>query len=463
MILSLQVIKKTRSAFFVLSFSCFYLQSFAATFTSSAGGGNWTSPTSWACTTGPCGAFPVAGDVVTINSGITITTAVSVGSFTINSAGSLTIGTATANSGSLTYSGNSEVNRGRLIVNAGGTLRDTYTGSYPGGTAVLKINGGSAAIPALQITGLTEISNLTIGVTDVGNVDTYSLINSAGNVLVKNAFTMNSDNGRDARLVLEGLLVVKGQFSTSNSGANISTSGLGSFSAQGGIGNGNPANTVVGANTTVGVNYCQASNPCSVSTGDCPNVCTRIINSPLPIVLLSFKAIAETTARQVRLQWITASEENNGYFVVERSKNAQEFEEIDRLNGKGTTALTTTYAIVDEKPLAGISYYRLKQVDIDGKFSYSKSVSVTLETSGIVISPNPVTGKRFTISWASAVPETDIAIFNQLGQQVYAQKISGGDRSEYTIAIDEELTRGVYLLKIRAEGQQLTHKLLIQH
>jgi hypothetical protein len=460
MILSLRFIKNTRSISLVLLFICLYLQSFAATFTSSALGGNWTSPTSWSCTTGPCGAFPGAGDVITINSAISITSSVSVSSFTINSTGSLTIGTATANSGSLTYSGSSTVNGGRLIVNAGGILRDTYTGTYPGGTAFLEINGGSAAIPALQVTGLMEVSNLTIG---GGNANTYSIINSAGNVLVKNAFTMNSSSGRDARLVLEGLLVVKGQFDTSSSGANISTSGTGSFSAQGGIGNGNPANTVVGANAVGGVNYCQAANPCSVNTSDCINVCNRLNNSPLPIVLISFKAIAETTDGQVRLQWITASEENNDYFVIERSKNAQEFEEIDRINGEGTTSLTTTYSLVDEKPLAGISYYRLKQVDIDGRFSYSKSVSVTLETSGIVISPNPVTGKQFTISWASEVNETDVAIFNQLGQQVYAQKIEGGDRKEYTIVVGEKLTGGVYLLKIQAQGQQLTHKLLIQN
>lgn len=300
---------------------------------------------------------------------------------------------------------------------------------------------------------MVEISNLTIS----NGTDTYAQITAAGNVLIKNAFTMNGD-GNVSRLLLDGLLIVKGVFTTSNNGNNIETSGTGSFSAQGGTNSPNTSTTV--DNT---VNYCQLANPCSTSSGDCPNVCSRILNSPLPVTIISFKASVETLANEVRLEWITASEENNDHFIIQRSKNASAFEAIGNMEGAGSSSISHTYTMVDKDPFPGVNYYRLKQVDIDGNFSFSKSVSVMVEASGFALSPNPGNGRTFKISWKSPVSNTEITIYNQLGRQVYSQKIADHNRWEYDITMKETLDNGVYLLKIQTPGQQFTKKLMVQH
>ncbi|MCX2740127.1 T9SS C-terminal target domain-containing protein [Pontibacter anaerobius] len=97
--------------------------------------------------------------------------------------------------------------------------------------------------------------------------------------------------------------------------------------------------------------------------------------APLPVELAHFGASIK--GAQVELQWQTASEDQNSHFVVERSPDGKSFEGIGLVKGNGTTALTTNYTFVDQVPLAGISYYRLKQVDEDETYTYSKVIYLT--------------------------------------------------------------------------------------
>ena len=92
-------------------------------------------------------------------------------------------------------------------------------------------------------------------------------------------------------------------------------------------------------------------------------------NSPLPVELIAFAATA--TGAEVRLAWATAGERACAYFAVERSATGQEFAEIGRLAGHGSTVQAQAYALSDARPLPGLSYYRLRQVDEDGQAHYS--------------------------------------------------------------------------------------------
>ncbi len=96
--------------------------------------------------------------------------------------------------------------------------------------------------------------------------------------------------------------------------------------------------------------------------------------NPLPITLLYFDA--KYIEQWVDLNWATSSELNNDYFTVERSSDGKSFELLLQLPGSGTISGTTNYQSVDERPLPGVSYYRLKQTDYDGKFSYSDIIPV---------------------------------------------------------------------------------------
>lgn len=125
-----------------------------------------------------------------------------------------------------------------------------------------------------------------------------------------------------------------------------------------------------GSNTvTTGTN-----NPCN---------CTN----PLPVELVDFTA--EEIDENVMLKWNTASETNNSHFQIQRSIDGNRFDYLDIVEGAGTTNNTTYYSFEDKSPLNGRSYYRLKQIDLDGSFEYSPIRQVYLETIGISIYPSP--------------------------------------------------------------------------
>ncbi len=97
----------------------------------------------------------------------------------------------------------------------------------------------------------------------------------------------------------------------------------------------------------------------------------------LPIELIAFNASA--AGSEVHLNWSTASELNNDYFTVERSKDGLSWEEVVRVDGAGNSIHRLDYSSVDKRPYAGLSYYRLKQTDFDGQYSISKVVSVVVD------------------------------------------------------------------------------------
>jgi hypothetical protein len=89
----------------------------------------------------------------------------------------------------------------------------------------------------------------------------------------------------------------------------------------------------------------------------------------LPIDLLYFSAEKEES--RVRLDWRTGTEEQNDYFTIERSGNGRDFREIGRLPGAGNSTQLQDYVFYDETPLPGLNYYRLRQTDLDGAYSFS--------------------------------------------------------------------------------------------
>lgn len=143
----------------------------------------------------------------------------------------------------------------------------------------------------------------------------------------------------------------------------------------------------------------------------------------LPIELLSFTA----SYRQISvvLNWTTASEINNDFFTVERSKDGKDFEESQIIDGAGNSTQVLNYSFCDEHPYSGISYYRLKQTDFDVHFSYSNVVFVNSkdEHLQILISPNPSNG-NFTITSSAEIKNSRMEIINELGEKIYSDLFS---------------------------------------
>jgi len=89
-------------------------------------------------------------------------------------------------------------------------------------------------------------------------------------------------------------------------------------------------------------------------------------------------------ANEVQLNWATASETNNDYFTIERSTDGRSFEAIATVYGMGTITEISKYYHTDKNPLNGLSYYRLKQTDFDGQFSYSDIKTVEFKNDETV-------------------------------------------------------------------------------
>ncbi len=120
-------------------------------------------------------------------------------------------------------------------------------------------------------------------------------------------------------------------------------------------------------------------------------------DNPLPIELLTFDAKLNSDLH-VELNWATATEINNDYFTIEKSRDGVHFENLMNVDGAGNSNNVLYYHEKDKQPFDGITYYRLKQTDFDGQFSYSDIRAVKLEKSATTtfsVFPNPATDHFF--------------------------------------------------------------------
>jgi hypothetical protein len=166
---------------------------------------------------------------------------------------------------------------------------------------------------------------------------------------------------------------------------------------------------------------------------------------PLPIELLYFTSTLNQK-KQVFLEWATASEVNNDYFELQRSLNGRSFTKIAQIDGKGTSNFKSTYHFDDNPPQSGLLYYRLKQVDYDGEFSFSDIVSVFIsEIELIDLYPNPASGYINIALFGEAYEGQRIIILDAKGQMVIDAEVDV--TNQYTQLDVSNLSNGVYLVK----------------
>lgn len=176
----------------------------------------------------------------------------------------------------------------------------------------------------------------------------------------------------------------------------------------------------------------------------------------LPVELANFSADLNTK-NEVNLTWTTLSEINNSHFEIERSKNGLDWHFLEKITGKGTTSESHHYQVFDEKPHSGTSYYRLKQVDLDGKTNYSPVKTIKINGKGSVrIYPNPTSDfLHFTFD---KMPEIlELEILNSNGQSVYIEKNANLGLGKINIT---HLSTGVYFLKIKMDGAVQMRRIL---
>ncbi len=180
---------------------------------------------------------------------------------------------------------------------------------------------------------------------------------------------------------------------------------------------------------------------------------------PLPVNMLSFTATG--TGNDVELRWITTNEKNNSGFLIERSFNGSLFTEIGFVKGQNTTNQQQVYRFTDKNSLqlAPTIYYRLKQSDMDGNYSYSNIAIVNTSTikrnQEVSVYPNPFTSE-ITVTmdvWKAGT----ITVYDVTGRIQLTQSISDNTLQKIDATT---LSAGIYYVTIEAGGVKQTFKLI---
>lgn len=200
---------------------------------------------------------------------------------------------------------------------------------------------------------------------------------------------------------------------------------------------------------------------------DITNGSSRIITAPvwysrsdfgvLPVSFGSFTA--QKVDKHVRLNWTTEQEMNSSHFIIERSADGRNWNAIATVNAAGNSSNHLAYTAFDNLPLNGSNYYRIKQVDIDGKFEVSVVRTVRFDMGyTITIAPNPakdmITVSMDNISNASST----IRLFDAAGNMLFTEKTNLSRIHINT----SSFTRGLYFIQIINAGEVATQKVILQ-
>ena len=287
--------------------------------------------------------------------------------------------------------------------------------------------GGDVASITIQSGG--TLSMLGAGVMTVKNGGFLTI--DAGGSLSVNVFTNN--NNSDG-VVINGSLLLGGVSPVFTNGNGADITGIGSITIPGDA-------TFKNDGTIFG-----------------PTV--------LPIELLNFNAIVNSEI--VEVSWTSASELNNDYFTIEKSKDGLIFSEVILVDGAGNSTSIVEYFDTDRNPYEGISYYRLKQTDYNGKTSFSNIVPVEYHSNGessISLFPNPV--QENTASYISLSQlegkEVLVVLRDIAGNEIYSKVVISTSNNEI-VAIDQEgkLAKGTYLVTASSANKLYSKKLIVK-
>lgn len=186
------------------------------------------------------------------------------------------------------------------------------------------------------------------------------------------------------------------------------------------------------------------------------------INQVLPVngLVLTGKLLD----KDVKLGWTTLTEVNTDHFDVERSADGRTFEKIGQVAATGNSSTRRNYSYDDKKVTASITYYRIKEIDKDGKFAYSNTIVIRTSQvlAGYKIYPNPVSD-HFTIEFNHLPGNYTIQLINAEGKMLLQKDVSAGEGVEHILINNIDYAAGFYMLRIinKTTYQTKNIKLLI--
>jgi hypothetical protein len=318
----------------------------------------------------------------------------------------------------------------------------------------------------LQVTATSSLqaNQITVDKATVIVEANASLSTACNLVLVTSAITTN------------GTVAIRGNLDLSDGGAANSICGTGQVGIRGCVyGTNGDLNTILGKCGSNRAAVCsqqlQGLNcPGPVKPDGTRQACDALVTpSPsclaLPVELALFTAVP-TSHQDVLLRWETASEKNNKSFAVERSADGKTFRSIRTLAGAGTTQSRTNYEAVDEQPLPGISYYRLRQTDYDGTSTFSpvRTVKFEAERSFMDVYPSS-TPQHWVVSSrrAAELATTDgakVRVFDMLGRAQQVTSVpDAAQAGRWTLDMNA-LPTGVYIVRLATSAGTYSQRIV---
>jgi trimeric autotransporter adhesin len=186
---------------------------------------------------------------------------------------------------------------------------------------------------------------------------------------------------------------------------------------------------------------------------------------PLPVKLVSFTG--SKIHDNVQLNWITATEQNNSHFNIQRSSNGTDFQKIGRENGKGNSITTTGYLYTDFKIPNIDLFYRLEQVDVDGKTTLSPVVmikKVSEQRSSLSVYPNPARNNMVSVSFENIpVGQYTISIVSSNGSSILQRTFDHRTPTEVTqLYMNQKPAMGLYIIRISNGAETIQQKIIIE-
>jgi hypothetical protein len=169
------------------------------------------------------------------------------------------------------------------------------------------------------------------------------------------------------------------------------------------------------------------------------------------------------------LDWATATETNNDFFTIEKTKDAVNFDFVAKVNGAGNSTTRKDYSTIDIAPYEGVSYYRLKQTDYNGNYTYSglKQVNFSSQFSNFTFNvyPNPSTGENISLAINSDKgKEILVVVYDVNGREAFSKVMITEQKGENVFALDSsgKLASGIYMITATSDDNILSKKLIVR-
>ncbi len=186
-----------------------------------------------------------------------------------------------------------------------------------------------------------------------------------------------------------------------------------------------------------------------------PVVYAYTCNTPLPVTLQSFEL--RQAEKGVLLNWATTTEANSDYFEIQHSADAKNWSDVGKVAAAGESSLTSKYSFTDLDAIGGLNYYRLKMVDKDNTYAFSRINSITIDSGVGIIYPNP-SSESITVGIDNLKTISTLEIFDVKGIRVLKTAKLGSNKINI-----EKLAAGTYLVKItRTTGGVIVQKIVKQ-